>query len=190
MTNKKENKRDRILQAATSLFQRQGYHGTGLNQIIEESGAPKGSLYYHFPNGKEEMALEAIQKMKQHVLEETQVDLSGFDSPVEAFQHHINKIAALFDTKESVEGLPIGLIASETAATNNNLRIACELAYKEWQALYTGKLEACGFERNKAEELSMTINAMIEGGCILCLTNESGQPLRSIAKQIPLLLVR
>ncbi|MGW2312246.1 TetR family transcriptional regulator, partial [Actinomadura luteofluorescens] len=52
--------RERVLRTAAELFQRQGYHGTGLNQVLAESGAPKGSLYFHFPDGKEQLASESV----------------------------------------------------------------------------------------------------------------------------------
>jgi TetR/AcrR family transcriptional repressor of lmrAB and yxaGH operons len=51
------NTRERILATASGLFQRQGYHATGLNQVLAEGKAPKGSLYFHFPRGKEQLAL-------------------------------------------------------------------------------------------------------------------------------------
>lgn len=73
---KKQDTKEIILQCATRLFQRQGYNGTGLNQIIEESGAPKGSIYYHFPNGKEEIAVESIAMMRKMLMEGAEKDLA------------------------------------------------------------------------------------------------------------------
>lgn len=187
---KKESTKDTILEAASNLFKRQGYHGTGLNQIIEESGAPKGSLYYHFPKGKEEIALEAINLIKHHVLTNVFEDLNQKDHPIEAFQYHVNKIATFFDQKGSMDCLQMGVIASETAITHESLRIACDCAYKDWQAMYASKLKEFGFESEKAKKLSVTINAMIEGACLLSMMDKSGYPLRCVAKQLPMLLVQ
>ncbi|UUZ80779.1 TetR/AcrR family transcriptional regulator [Paenibacillus sp. P26] len=55
--------RERLIQATSNLIELQGYHATGLNQIIKEGGAPKGSLYYYFPNGKEELVAESVVAM-------------------------------------------------------------------------------------------------------------------------------
>ena len=52
--------RARILLTMARLIEKQGYHATGLNEIIRESGAPKGSVYYYFPGGKEQIGAEAI----------------------------------------------------------------------------------------------------------------------------------
>src|SRR5437762_12056667 len=57
---RRSDAKQRFVAAAIDLFQRRGYHGTGLNQIVAESGAPRGSLYFHFPGGKEELASEAV----------------------------------------------------------------------------------------------------------------------------------
>ncbi|WP_175640492.1 TetR/AcrR family transcriptional regulator [Metabacillus schmidteae] len=186
---KKQDTKDLILQSATRLFQRQGYNGTGLNQIIEESGAPKGSIYYHFPNGKEEIALEAISVMRKLVMEGAETDLSAKNSAAEAFEFYANNIASVFDTRDCVvEGLSIGLIASETASTHEKLRHACELVFKDWQSLYADILEQYGFEKKRAKELGLTITAMIEGACLLSITYQNGDPLRMIAKQLSLVL--
>ena len=53
-------KRDEIITATCRLLELQGYRATGINEIIRESGAPKGSLYHYFPEGKDELAAEAV----------------------------------------------------------------------------------------------------------------------------------
>ena len=73
MEKNKGKSRQKILETAADLFKSQGYHATGLNQIIKESGAPKGSIYHYFPGGKEELAIEsiklAVQKVKDGLMD-------------------------------------------------------------------------------------------------------------------------
>ena len=61
--------RERILRAGLHLFQTQGYHGTGVSEILERARAPKGSLYHHFPGGKEELAITALRWLEGEILE-------------------------------------------------------------------------------------------------------------------------
>src|SRR6266536_309919 len=57
---KASDSKEKTLAAATKLFCRRGYHGTAMHDILSESGAPRGSLYFHFPGGKEEIAEGAV----------------------------------------------------------------------------------------------------------------------------------
>ena len=61
------NARQDAIDTAVRLFRTQGYSATGLSQLLEESGAPKGSFYFHFPGGKEQLALEALQVFGEEI---------------------------------------------------------------------------------------------------------------------------
>ena len=54
--------REAFIASTGRLLRRQGYAATGLNEIVSRSGAPKGSLYFHFPGGKEELAAAAMER--------------------------------------------------------------------------------------------------------------------------------
>ncbi len=95
--------REKILHTASRLFQLQGYHATGLNQIVKESGAPKGSLYHFFPNGKEELAIEAVTytgKIVEHLIQQSMDESSD---PVEAIQLFIKKQPANLTTQKALK---------------------------------------------------------------------------------------
>ena len=62
MTTKGERTRDRMLATTAELLRCQGYHATGLLQILEQSRTPRGSLYFHFPGGKDELAVAALRQ--------------------------------------------------------------------------------------------------------------------------------
>lgn len=182
---------EKILKAATQLFHLQGYHATGLNQILQESGAPKGSLYYHFPNGKEQLAFEVIQLSGQTIAADIQLRLTAFDNPIEAFEQNIQAIVDRFDDFDKMPdfaSLPLGLLAAEMALVNENLRQACEDTFMMWEGLYIDKLLAGGYSEKQARLISNSMNALIEGGIMLCLTTKSTEPLAKIKKMIPLLL--
>ncbi|TGW02048.1 TetR/AcrR family transcriptional regulator, partial [Mesorhizobium sp. M2D.F.Ca.ET.145.01.1.1] len=53
--------RTRMIEATALLLRRRGYHGTSLNDILTASGAPRGSLYFHFPGGKDQLVIEVTR---------------------------------------------------------------------------------------------------------------------------------
>ncbi len=61
------NRRQEILYTTSQLMETQGYHATGVNQILEASGAPKGSLYYYFPDGKDGLTEQVIQQTAERI---------------------------------------------------------------------------------------------------------------------------
>jgi len=188
--NTKHDSRENILAAARRLFHIQGYHATGLNQILKESGAPKGSLYYYFPNGKEQLAIEAVNTMAQFIITDIQNHLKESENACEALQYHLRCIANRFDDIDNIECIPIGLLAAETSSISEPLRMACKTAFESWEALYRQKLIESGMEPDQAHQISFVINALIEGAITRSLTTKDGQPLRYAADCIPLLLQR
>lgn len=186
--NEKINSKDKLIKTASKLFQIQGYHGTGLNQITKESGAPKGSLYYHFPNGKEQLAVESVRLTAMFVSEQMEKGLSQKSDPVEAIQDFIVEMAERFEKESKTVGVPIAAVALETSLTSESLREACQSAYEKFQDVFTQKLIASGFEVPRAKELGILINSMIEGAFLISFTMGNTEPLLVVAKQIPVLL--
>lgn len=189
--NSNNQSREKILKAATNLFHIHGYHGTGLNAILKLSKAPKGSLYYHFPNGKEQLAGEAIERCGVTIAEDIQFNLNTEEDLIVSLQKYIEKIALEFEDVENIpsksDKVPIGLLAAETALINEPLRIKCEIVFEKWKAIYITQMIDSGYPKEKAELISTSVIALIEGGVVLCLTKKSSQPLLDIVKIIPLL---
>ena len=184
----KENSKEKLLKTASRLFQLQGYHGTGLNQILKESGAPKGSLYYHFPDGKEQLAIESVQLTAKFVTESIKNSLVKTTDPIKAIQNFITEMADRFNIEGCSGGVPIAAVALETALISEPLRTACQLAYKNFQTVFTQKLLDSGFDKQRAEELGIIINAMIEGAFLTSFTMGNNESLLLVAKSIPALL--
>lgn len=185
--------REKILTTAMRLFYFQGFHGTGLNQILKESGAPKGSLYHYFPEGKEQLAEEAIKLSRELIGDVIQHYMMEKESMEEALTAHILAMAELFDQENGVEEnshlmMPFGLLASETAFTNERLREACSDTYQYWESLYFGKLVKNGYRTYDAKIISQFISTLIEGAVTLSLTKKSNEPLIMASSIIPTIL--
>ena len=176
--------RDQIIAKTCELLELQGYHATGLNQIIQESGSPKGSLYYHFPGGKEELAIESLQRIGALVLARIRANLARHDDPADAVQGFIETIAAAVEQSDFKAGGPITTIALETAASSERLRAACAQIYADWQAAFAARLVAGGIAAACAASLATLTIAAIEGGVILCRTGRSRAPLEQVAQEI------
>lgn len=86
------NPKKRLLKTASDLFYRQGYNNTGINQVIEEAGVAKASLYQHF-GSKEELCVAYLEAKHKNWFEELNHFLSAKDNPKE-------KILASFDFLE------------------------------------------------------------------------------------------
>jgi TetR/AcrR family transcriptional regulator, lmrAB and yxaGH operons repressor len=180
--------RDQIIETTCELLEMQGYYATGLNQIIKESGSPKGSLYYYFPGGKEELAAEAVSQAGAVVLQRIRENLASVADPAEAIRTFIMRIAQHIELSGFQAGGPITTIAIETASKSVRLREQCHHIYSSWQHEFANKLTQSGIGEDRAIRLAALIIAAIEGGIILCRTNRSRTPLESVAEEIALLI--
>ncbi len=180
--------RDQILDTMCELLELQGYHATGLNQIIKESGSPKGSLYYYFPGGKEELSAEALSRVGLVVLNRIRQHLNTIDSPAQAVRDFIVNIAHNVEASGYRAGGPITTVAMETASSSDRLRLECQGIYTRWQDAFAAKLSSPDAPDEVAHALAGVILAAIEGGIILCRTSRSQKPLLNVADAMAILI--
>ncbi len=180
--------REQIIKTTCELLETQGYHATGLNQIIQESGAPKGSLYYYFPQGKEALAAEAIFHAGKIITERIRTILDEVADPAEAVHGFIHTLAHHVAASGYRAGGPVTTVALESATTNERINAACCEVYTEWQAAFSSRLEQSGFEPKRAARLAALIIAAIEGGIILSRTEHNPAPLENVAEELALLI--
>lgn len=182
--------RDQILQTTCALLEKQGFHGTGLNEIVKESGAPKGSLYYYFPDGKEQITAEALLQSGQATAERIRNGLAASTSASKAIHDFILLIAENVERSGFAAGSPLTAVAMETATKSDRINQACREAYGMLRAAFQENLLEWGFTKTKADELSTFVTASIEGGIILSRTYHTADPLRLVAKQLKTLLAQ
>lgn len=187
MKNKTDSK-EKILAVAASLFQIKGYNATGLNEILKESASPKGSLYYYFPNGKEELALEAIRLASKSIQMRIQTTLNQYSNPIEGIQSVIKNMTEDLKRDNKFKDMSISLIALETYLSSESLREACKEAFIDLQNLYSKKLIQSGLSNEIALELGTFIQVMIEGAITVSVTEKNATALLTVNKQVGILL--
>ncbi|MCU0509263.1 MAG: TetR/AcrR family transcriptional regulator [Anaerolineae bacterium] len=173
--------REQIIETTSHLLEQQGYYATGLNQIVQESGAPKGSLYYYFPQGKEELTAEAIDRSAREFTRIIETELARYDDPAETIYQFMQGLAEHAQASDCRGGAPIATVALETAGHSERLTAACQAAYGRYQSAFAARFVASGFSEERAAQLATLIVAAIEGGMILSRTQRSAAPLQTIA---------
>jgi TetR/AcrR family transcriptional repressor of lmrAB and yxaGH operons len=180
--------RQQLVATTSRLLEAQGYHGTGLNQIIRESGAPRGSLYYYFPDGKEGLAAAAIAEQGARMRDFTVQLLNEDADPVAAVDRVLAALIELFSASQYCGGAPLAAVALETAAHSPRLRTTCAAAYNEMIDAFAAKLRAGGYPPARSARLATVIVAGIEGAVILSRTQQSTAPLALLREELGVLL--
>lgn len=182
--------RELFLETTCGLMEAQGFHATGLNQIVKESGAPKGSLYYHFPDGKEELVAEAINRIGHKVSDRIENNLAEETDPAVSIPAFIRRIADNVESSGFRAGGPLMMVAVETAVSSERINLACREAYGRLVRAFETRLHAGGYSEEDSAELALFIVAAVEGGILLSRTNHTGDPLRLVARQLLYVLQR
>lgn len=176
--------RTNILIATARLIQKQGYHATGLNEIIKESGAPKGSVYYYFPEGKEQIGAEAILEAGKIIAGRLRGLLSTDLPPAEAVYDFIMHMANNVEEMGFGAGSPLTTAAVETANTSERINNACQDAFEIILAVFKDMFLATGFGNSTSNELSLFVTTVIEGGLIMSRTYHKVEPLQIAASHL------
>jgi TetR/AcrR family transcriptional regulator, lmrAB and yxaGH operons repressor len=178
------NSREQILLTTCDLIENQGFQATGLNEIVRESGAPKGSIYYYFPEGKEEIVAETVRFAGQHMTGHLRAHLETEKDAADAVQSFLDDLARHIEETAFRAGGPITIVASESATTNERINHACQEVYQDLHEAFAAKLRSDGFEAERAASLAWTISATIEGAVILSRTFHDLNPLIEASRQI------
>jgi len=174
--------REALVEAAMRLFRRQGYAGTGLQQILAESGAPKGSLYHYFPGGKEEIGAAAV-KLAGALVAETLEALAERHATPEAFvRAYFGQYARWMEESGFHSGCPIATTLLETVPGSAPIAAAGAAALARWGGIMAGVFQSGGLDARAARRRAQLTIASLEGALILARTAGSGAPLRDVAR--------
>jgi TetR/AcrR family transcriptional regulator, lmrAB and yxaGH operons repressor len=167
--------RERMIKTTARLFRRQGFHGTGLQQVLADSGAPRGSLYFHFPDGKHQLTEEAIRYETAAIGRRLRRMLEDERSPAEAVSLMFGVYADWLERSDFSEGCPVAAVALDLTPGWESVREACREAFEQWTNLLAER-----FGRERAQ----LVLASLEGALVLARGGRTAEPMRTIGRQL------
>ncbi len=158
------NARQDAIEAAVRLFRSQGYSATGLSQLLEESGAPKGSFYFHFPGGKEQLALEALTVFGEEIRSRIvrRAATVGGDTPA-FIRAMFEATAKELETSDYTAGCVASNLGSEMSSGNRPIADAVTAVVKGWVEAITDGVASRFETREAAFAYASTVMAALSG---------------------------
>lgn len=170
--------RDRMLGGAALLFRERGVAGTSLSDIMERTGAPRGSVYHYFPGGKAQLAEEATD-LAGRTMGRMISALLAADGPAAALSAFVEHFRGQLVESDYTAGCPVaagGMAGEDTPGA----RARAGEAFTEWESTLASAMWQHGLTVGDAEETATTVVAAIEGALIMARAQRSTRPLDRI----------
>ena len=180
--------RDRIVLAATRLFQQRGYHGVTTADILDEARAPKGSMYHHFPLGKEQIAIAAVGRIRgevRAVLDRLAADGSSLDQAIRTIA---DGMARWLRASGWREGTMLASAAVGAVPDLPKLHAAIRDALDDWRDQLTGRLIGDGWSKPGARAMAQTVLAGLEGAMLLARIEQDERIVTRVAANLARLI--
>ncbi|MFG6195368.1 TetR/AcrR family transcriptional regulator [Nonomuraea sp. JJY05] len=180
----------RLVESMLELIQARGYSGTGLNTVVEHARAPKGSLYFHFPEGKEALGEKAVELAADRFRALVVGSALEPGSPGDVVRRVIDVLGGMLTDSDFQLGCPVSVVTLEMGAQSERLRDACANAFGSWIDPMAEYLAAQGRPASAARTLATAVVSTVEGAMILSRAQRSTEPLRCAAEVIAAILDR
>src|SRR5258708_8230820 len=176
---RRTDSRSRMIPAAAELFRQRGYHATTFSDVVRESGAPRGSTYFHFPGGKQELAREAIARAGDEMEEMVDEAARHADDPGSLVRASARFVAGRLERSGYQSGCAIATMVLELAPGDEKFSADFDSVFARWRAALVTRFEPLGVAPDRAAVLAgLTISAF-EGALVLSRAPPSTQPFKT-----------
>jgi len=182
---RRSDARERMVRSAARMFSLQGVQGTSLHDVLEHSGAPRGSIYHHFPDGKTELAQEAVRWAGEHIIAATAAALET-DDPIAAIGILRRQWARVLRGSDFRAGCTIVAAALEGERQPLVADAAGEV-FSSWEQVLADAFHHQGVTRPRSRSIATLIIASIEGAIILARARRTIAPLERVADELELI---
>ena len=188
MSPRKSDSRERMVLGAAALLREYGASATSIDRVLAHSGAPRGSVYHHFPGGRAQLIDEAVAFAGDFVtgLIET---AAQSDDPVQAVDDFFALWRDRLLDSEFRAGCPVVAVAVETNDDAPQLARSAAAVFARWKEALAALFVRHGLGEERSRRLAAFVIAAVEGAVIMCRAEQSTAPLEAAAGEIHDLLV-
>jgi AcrR family transcriptional regulator len=169
-----------MIQSAALLFRERGIEGTAFADVLEHSGAPRGSVYHHFPGGKTQLVNEALQYASERALKAVEQGPGTTAADVTAAFLELWRNVLV---KSKLEA-GCSVLAVAVAADSPELRERAAQIFREWRKRLARLLERGGLRSADAARFAATLVAASEGAVAVARAEKSLEPFELVAAQL------
>jgi TetR/AcrR family transcriptional regulator, lmrAB and yxaGH operons repressor len=180
--------RERMVRSAASLIAARGVSATSFSDVLADSGAPRGSIYHHFPEGKRQLAEDAVRWTSERVLAHQRACGAAATTAAGVLECFIGMWRRVVAASDGSSGCAVAGVALDTPDGEDGLMEVVRATFRSWIALLAQQLEAVGVPADRATPIARATLAGLEGALILCRAEGDGAPLEAVAAELMRLL--
>lgn len=172
--------RDRMVEGAMGLLARRGLHATSFSEVLSATGAPRGSLYHHFPSGKDQLMGAAVDRAGG-LLMGALAHCAG--ATAEGVVSHFLAIWRTVLTRSNCES-GCAVLAVTVATDSAELLTHATEVFRAWRERLAELLVQGGLAEEPARRFAMVLIASTEGAVVLSRADRSLEPFEAVAQQL------
>jgi TetR/AcrR family transcriptional regulator, lmrAB and yxaGH operons repressor len=158
--------RERLIAAMLDALRTRGYHGVGLTELLAAAQAPKGVLYHHFPGGKAELAVRAIESVVAKLGADLDKVLRRAVDPVDALGAWMGSAQRVLAGSGFTSGCPLATIALESTPDDDAIRAALAAGFATLRTRLADTLAGAGMAQAQARGAAALIVSAYEGALL------------------------
>lgn len=188
MSPRRSDSRERMVRSTITLLREHGASATSIDRVLAHSGAPRGSVYHHFPGGRTQLIGEAVALAGEFMTGLIQAAIQAED-PVQAIDEWFAHWRDQLERSRYRAGCPVVAVAVETNDDAPQLTRSAGAVFTGWQEAFTALFRRHRLPEDRSRRLAALVVAAEEGAVILCRAEQSTAPMEAVATEIHDLLV-
>jgi AcrR family transcriptional regulator len=172
--------RERMVASAVNLLARRGLQATSFSEVLEHSGAPRGSVYHHFPGGKDQMIGSALEAAGDRAIGLLDQKAGAPAEEIAAWFLHIWREVLIRGKFEA----GCAVLAVAVAADSPELLDHTALVFRTWRQRLAELLEQGGLRAGDAARFAAVLVASSEGAVVMARAEQSLETFDLVAGQL------